>query len=301
MRNATTRPGKISPLKSLLGLERGTLLPLPPGLKRRYGVFRMAPTRARFHVYSNFVSSLDGIVSLQTPGHDGGGDISGFDSQDRMIMGLLRAISDVVIVGSGTLEADPRHVWTPEGICPEFAGDYRRLEKSLHKPAPALNVVVSASGQVNLRLPVFASGRVPAMVVTTTAGARRLLKQRLPDSVQIRAIRSGAREISAAAILGELRHVARGRRVLVEGGPRLLGTFYQERLIDEQFLSLAPQIAGRVAGDARLGLVMGKTFAPLHPLWGNLIDARRGKRLLFLRYSFPTADPRAARARLSGR
>ena len=289
MRKNTRQPSiNISPLKTLLEWERGSILPLPPKLLRRYGVCRMAPTRARFHVYSNFVSSLDGIVSLQAPGHSGGGDISGFDAQDRMVMGLLRAAADVVIVGSGTLAADPRHVWTPDAICPELADDYRRLEQALVKPAPSLNVVVSAGGRVNLGWPVFASGRVPALVVTTTAGAKRLLKQRVPKSVQIRAIRRGAGEISAGAILEELSHVACGKRILVEGGPRLLGTFYQERLIDEQFLTQAPQIAGRDIGDARLSLVMGKTFAPLHPLWGTLIDARRGDRLLFLRYSFST-------------
>jgi hypothetical protein len=31
---------------------------------------------------------------------------------------------------------------------------------------------------------------------------------------------------------------------------------------------------------------MGKTFAPRHPLWGRLIDVRRGDSLLFLRYFF---------------
>ena len=140
-----------------------------------------------------------------------------------------------------------------------------------------------------LCLPVFASGRVPALIMTTTAGEKRLIKQKIPDSVQIRPVRNSAREIPAGAILEELSRENPGRRILVEGGPRLLGTFYSERLIDEQFLTLAPQIAGRDIGDARLGLVMGKTFAPRHPLWGTLIDARRGARLLFLRYSFAAA------------
>src|SRR5271167_3425044 len=183
----------------------------------------------------------------------------------------------------------PRHVWTPEAICPELAGDYRRLETALGKRLPSLNVVVSASGTVNLRLPVFASGRVPAMIVTSTAGLKRMMKQNIPSSVQIRPVRNGARENPAGAILEESSRVNSGRRILVEGGPRLLGTFYGERLIDEQFLTVAPQIAGRDIGDARLGLVMGKTFAPRHPLWGTLIDARRGARLLFLRYSFAAA------------
>jgi len=248
--------------------------------------------RSRFHVFSNFVSSLDGVVSLQTKGHSGGGDISGFSAEDRMVMGLLRAAADVVIVGSGTLAADPRHVWTPQAICPELANDYHRLEKALRKREPSLNVIVSATGGVNLRLPVFASHAVPALIMTTAAGVKRLNKQRVPDSLQIRVLRPRGGEIPAGAILEELSRENPGRRILVEGGPRLLGTFYSERLLDEQFLTLAPQIAGRDIPDKRLGLVMGKTFAPRDPLWGTLIDARRGSRLLFLRCSFAAANGR---------
>ena len=259
---------------------------MPPNLTRLYGSFRLPLPRERFHVFSNFVSSLDGIVSLQTKGHSGGGDISGFSAQDRMVMGLLRAAADVVIVGSGTLAADPRHVWTPQAICPELAGDYARLEQALGKRQPSLNVVVSASGAINLRRPVFASHKVPALLMTTAAGAKRLGKQRVPEALQIRVIPARRGEIRAAAILDELSRETTGGRILVEGGPRLLATFYGEGLMDEQFLSLAPQIAGRDSGDNRLGLVMGRTFAPRHPLWGTLIDARRGRRLLFLRCAF---------------
>ena len=35
-----------------------------------------------------------------------------------------------------------------------------------------------------------------------------------------------------------------GKRVLVEGGPTLLAAFYKARLLDEQFLTGAPQISG---------------------------------------------------------
>jgi riboflavin biosynthesis pyrimidine reductase len=150
-------------------------------------------------------------------------------------------------------------------------------------------VVVSASGKLDLRLPVFASGRVPVMIVTTPAGARRLNKQKPPETVGIRSIRRGRGRIAPGAILDEVGRVNSGRRILVEGGPQLLGSFYQQRLIDEQFLTLAPQIAGRDAGDGRLSLVMGKTFAPRDPLWGTLVDARRCSKLMFLRYFFPTA------------
>jgi hypothetical protein len=33
-------------------------------------------------------------------------------------------------------------------------------------------------------------------------------------------------------------------------------------------------------------MVMGKVFAPRNPLWGKLIDVRRGDSHLFLRYTF---------------
>lgn len=280
------RSPRFTPLRTLLETSRGRALPLPPRLSRLYGAFRLPVPRSGLHVFSNFVSTLDGVVSLQTKGHSGGGDISGFSAQDRMIMGLLRAAADAVIVGSGTLAADPEHLWTPQAICPELGDEYRRLSLAMAKPPAALNVIVSAEGTVNLRLPVFASGKVAAMIITTLRGAQRLRKQRVPDSVQIHATRRASGEIPAADILRVVDGAIVGRRVLVEGGPRLLATFYKERLIDEQFLSLAPQLAGREIGDSRMGLVMGKTFAPRDPRWGRLTDARQGSRLLFLRYSF---------------
>jgi riboflavin biosynthesis pyrimidine reductase len=279
------RSAQFAPLRTLVEARHGQALPLPPKLLRLYGAFRLPVARSGFHVFSNFVSTLDGVVSLQVKGHSGGGDISGFSGQDRMVMGLLRAAADAVIVGSGTLAADPQHVWTPQAICPELGDDYRRLADAMAKPR-ALNVIVSAAGTVDLRLPVFTSGKVAAMIITTVRGAKQLRRLRVPDSVQIHVVRRRSGEIPAADILRALGRAVTGRRVLVEGGPRLLATFYKERLIDEQFLSLAPQLSGREIGDARMGLVMGKTFAPRDPRWGRLTDARQGSQLLFLRYGF---------------
>lgn len=276
----------IAPLQTLFELKRSHAFALPRQLLRLYGNFRMPLPRSGPLVFSNFVSSMDGVVSLRVKGHDGGGDISGFSIQDRMVMGLLRAVTDVVIAGSGTLDADPRHVWTPDAICPELAVAYGEVRTALGKKRPPLNVIVSASGHVDLRRPVFASGRVPAMIVTTPAGAKRLSRQTQPEALVIRSIRGDGGKISPAAILEEVTRASYAARILIEGGPTLLGSFYQERLVHEQFLTLAPQIAGREAGDGRLSLVMGRTFAPRKPLWGALIDARRGDNLLFLRYSF---------------
>jgi len=290
-----TIPGRglarLPPLVTLFEAQRGNMLPMPPRLERLYGRLRMPMPRARPHVFSNFVTSLDGVVSLNRKGHASGGDISGFSAQDRMVMGLLRAVADVIIIGAGTLFTDRRHVWTAAAIYPALADEYAQLSEALGQNRPPLNVIVSGSGRIDVRLPVFASGKVRALIVTTTAGAKRLRKLGAPESVEIRAIRGNATTIAASAILAELGRMRLGKRILVEGGPRLLGAFYAEYLLDDQFLTLAPQIAGRDADDRRLSLVMGKLFAPANPLWGSLTDVRRGSSHLFLRYSFPASQP----------
>jgi riboflavin biosynthesis pyrimidine reductase len=283
----------LSPLETLFETKHGRVLRLTPNLKRLYGSLRMAQAHSRQHVFSNFVSTLDGVVSLQARGHDGGADISGFSIQDRMVMGLLRAIADVVIVGTGTLEADPQHVWTPDAICPNLADDYRTLRKALRKSAVPLNVLVSGSGQIDLRLPVFSSGRVQTIVITTSAGAKHLVKRNTPPWLKIHAVPRCRGMIPPGSILDAVGRMNAGKRILIEGGPRLLGQFYARRLVDEQFLTLAPQIAGREYGDRRLGLVMGQAFAPRSTRWGALTDVRRGASHLFLRYTFrSTPAPR---------
>jgi riboflavin biosynthesis pyrimidine reductase len=274
-------------LEPLLRMSRGNALPLPAKLARLYGDLRMPLRDSHPVVFSNFVSTLDGVVSLRIKGHAGGGDISGFNLPDRMVMGLLRAIADVVIVGSGTLKADCNGLWTPDAICPELGPAYKELRKALRKPECPQNVIVTGSGQVDLCLPVFKSRLVRPLVLTTTEGARRLARQKVVGPSQIRAVHRRNGPIPASVILAEVCRAPRIQRILIEGGPTLLGDFFERRLVDELFLTVAPQIAGRKFNDGRLGLVMGKSFAPRAPLWSSLSDVRRSKSHLFLRYSFP--------------
>jgi riboflavin biosynthesis pyrimidine reductase len=278
---------RLAPLEPLFEENRGAALPLPQRLARLYGRLRMPQPRARAHVYSNFATTLDGVVSLNVEGHKSGGDISGWSAQDRMVMGILRACADAVVVGSGTFEVDRRHLWTAEDIFPRFARDYRAFREALGKRGPPLNAVVSGSGNLDLSLPLFASGKVPALIVTTAAGERKLRSQRVPDAVAIRAVRSSGKKIAARSVLAAVMRAGSGKSILVEGGPRLVADFYAEGLLDELFLTLAPQIAGRAIPDARVSLVSGRTFGPQRPLWGKLVDLRRGGSHLFLRYSFP--------------
>jgi riboflavin biosynthesis pyrimidine reductase len=288
--------GALPPLESLLRLRRGKALPLPAKLARLYGDLRMPSGTPHPLVFSNFVTTLDGVVSLHVKGHAGGGDISGFSMPDRMVMGLLRALADLVIVGSGTLAEDRKHIWTPEAICPELGPAYKELRQALRKPDCPQNVVVTGSGQVDLHLPVFQSRRVRPLILTTTEGARRLARQRAAGPSEIRAVNRAGYPIPASVILTEVCRARGIERILIEGGPTLLGDFFEQCLVDELFLTVAPQIAGREFNDGRLGLVMGKSFAPRTPLWSSLSDVRRSKSHLFLRYSFsrPVSSHRPA-------
>jgi riboflavin biosynthesis pyrimidine reductase len=74
-----------------------------------------------------------------------------------------------------------------------------------------------------------------------------------------------------------------------------MSDFLREGRVDDLFLTVAPQIAGRQDGDERPAFVAGARFAPRHPLWSRLVDARRGTRCLFLRYGDFGSAPRPRR------
>ena len=277
----------IAPLESLYDadVEPGIDLPLPPELLKLYGRLQFPRRRDRPHVVGNFVSTLDGVVSLNVPGKSGGGPISGFDQHDRMVMGLLRSVADAVIVGAGTVRAVGEHVWTAEYIYPPLAGVYQALRTSLGKAGSPLNVIVTASGRLDHDLRIFQSGEAPVLVVTTPEGEQRIRGEGPPEPLQIAAVESGA-TLRAEAILDAVGTFRKSDLVLVEGGPQLIGDFFAEQRLDELFLTLSPQIAGRDGSIERPGLVEGVSFAPDRSVWSRLVGVKRGGSHLFLRYSF---------------
>lgn len=100
----------------------------------------------------------------------------------------------------------------------------------------------------------------------------------------------GVGSLSAQAIAQAVCRERQCSILLVEGGPQVLGAFLAEQVLDELFLTLSPQIAGRDNTAERPGLVTGKLFAPETPLWGTLISVKQGRNHLFLRYAFETKE-----------
>jgi riboflavin biosynthesis pyrimidine reductase len=278
---------ELEPLEALFDSDHGIELPLPPELVKVYGHLSFPLHPGRPYVISNFVTTLDGVASLGASGKGSGGEISGDNQHDRLVMGLLRAVSDVVIVGAGTLRGSPQHLWTADYIFPSLANAFCDLRASLGKSESPLNVIVTAQGEIDPTLPVFQSGKVAVLIITTAGGARQLAKTKLSPSVQIRNVKSES-SVSATEILHEVVRFFKGKTdlILTEGGPQLMGDFYGERVLDEQFLTLAPQVAGRDDAKERPGFVAGKILAPEFPTWGTLVNVKRSASHLFLRYAF---------------
>jgi riboflavin biosynthesis pyrimidine reductase len=227
-------------------------------------------------LYSNFVASVDGVVTLGSK-PSAGSEISGRNQPDRFLMGLLRACADAVLLGAGTLRSTPGHHWTPEHVFPDLTESFADLRLDLgRKPRPRL-VVLTVTGQVPVSHPAIVGG---ATILTTSSGAREL-RDRLPDSSDVLEVgESGPVDLVRA--VAELRD--RGYRVILsEGGPHVLGELVKLDLLDEAFLTISPVLAGR-GQEPRLGMVAAVELLPLHGVWSRLLSARRHGDFLFLRY-----------------
>ncbi len=229
-------------------------------------------------------------MSLGIKDKTDGDEISGFNRHDSMVMALLRAVSDAVIVGAGSLRKSSQHIWTAEHVYPSLSGEFKQLRMSLDMEAVPLNVFITGSGTINPGLPVFHAEGVPVAFITTSHGAAELRKRGLPGHVQVIAP-SSAPSLTVREILDAVRGILpRSKVFMMEGGPRLFGEFLAEGYLDELFLTLAPQVAGRNGNLERLGLVADKLFAPGDSVWGRLLSLRRAGEHLFLRYAFRTAS-----------
>jgi riboflavin biosynthesis pyrimidine reductase len=263
-------------LATLLDRAEGEALPLPSGLVDRYGGDLRFPLD-RTHVFANFVSTIDGVVSFALPGKAQAALISGGHPADRFILALLRAVADAVIVGAGTLRQEPGTIWTPEHAFPDAAKEFAALRAAMKKPARPLTVLVTASGEIDLREPALTAGD-PVLVLTSEAGARRLAGA--PGHVRVRVLAKGtAREMVELATAE-----SGGRLILTEGGPTLLGQFLRDGALNGLFLTIAPRIAGRSHQERRLALVEGAAFAPEAAPEARLLGVKAADDYLFLRF-----------------
>jgi riboflavin biosynthesis pyrimidine reductase len=201
---------------------------------------------------------------------------------------LLRASVDAVVVAAGTVsQVSPNHLWIAESIYPKARdsyADYR--QRALKKTGHPLLVVVSGRGRLDLGRAIFHAPGARVLIVTTKAGSQELASAGVSalDSTKVVALNDTGGLIGPSAILTLLHDEYGVRIALHEGGATLFGHFMAQGLVDEVFLTLAPQIAGRTSERPRPGMVAGVAFLPEGTPWFKLVSAKYRGDHLYLRY-----------------
>jgi 5-amino-6-(5-phosphoribosylamino)uracil reductase len=188
------------------------------------------PVPATGWVRATMLSTLDGAVT----GADGrSGSIS--SPTDRAVFSVLRGLADVVLVGAGTVRAEGYLRPRPQ---PEFT---ERRAAAGQAPAPRL-AVVTTTGRLGATDTALGGPDGAYVITCARADLDRLRAVAGADRVLV----AGQDRVDAQLAVTHL--AARGlRRILLEGGPHLLGDTIAADCLDEICLTLTPLL---VAGDA---------------------------------------------------
>jgi riboflavin biosynthesis pyrimidine reductase len=239
------------------------LLPDPGPLDDAALAEAYRPPAGRF-LRVNFIESLDGAITVD--GRSGGLGSPG----DRRIFSLLRALSDVVLVGAGTAAAEGYGPVTAESAV-------GRLRSSLGRP-PTLPIAV-----VSRRASLAPGDRlaVPGTLLVTCAAADPGRRAALADT-GVEVLVCGEDDVDLPLARDSL--AERGlEHVNCEGGPTLLQAALRAGIVDDLALSVAPKLVG--AGQPTL--LGAHPLADVVPL--RLVQVLEEDGVLFTRYQPPAA------------
>ncbi|MFJ5215294.1 pyrimidine reductase family protein [Streptomyces sp. NPDC088354] len=181
---------------------------------------------------ANMVASLDGAAR-----YDGRSQPLSSEA-DMRVFGVLRALADVVVVGAETVRQ--------EGYRPARAREaFAARRAAAGQPPAAVIAVVSARLDLDFSLPLFTSPLVPTLVLTGAAAPADRVAEAEKAGARVVVAGDGA-GVEPARAKRELAALGL-RRMLTEGGPRLLAQFAAAGVIDELCLTIAPLLT---AGDA---------------------------------------------------
>ncbi len=211
-------------------------------------------------VFVNMVSTIDGRAQVRGRTGDLG------EEADLEMLLELRTLADAVLIGTGTLRA--------EGYARLVGSEERRARRAADGLAADPPAVLLTRG---LDLPwdagLFAASEQPVLVYTAQDADGEVPETAAPVEVVRLA------EPTPAAMLADLR--ARGiAALLCEGGPTLNSALLADRVVDELFLTIAPQITGEPEA---IRIVEGEGLPEAlraRPVW---VLRARGE--LFLRYA----------------
>ncbi len=202
-------------------------------------------------VRAMMVTTLDGAAA----GYDG---VSGTVSSgaDQVVFSAVRRYADVVLIGSGTLRAER---YTPMRARSQDAA--RRAAQG-QRSAPVV-AIVSGSLELPWDLPLWSeSTERPIVITPADADPDRLATAR--EHAEVITLP----QVTPGALVGAL--IDRGlRRILCEGGPRLLRDLVDAGVVDEADITLTPLFAGTSASPTTTVLPYVATYRLAHVLQGD--------------------------------
>ncbi len=204
----------------------------------------LPPYRGRPGVRLNMIASLDGATSMGGVSRGLSGDA------DRALFLALRSLTDVVLVGAGTVRAEH------------------------YRPSRVPVAIVTRSCKLDWEAPFFIAP-IARPIVITSSDAPAEARARAAELADV--VVAGAQDVDLARALDAL--AERGHRsVLAEGGPNLNGQLAREDLLDELCLTLSPKLVG---GDEKRVLA-GPALPTPHDLALRSVCEQDG--FLFLRF-----------------
>lgn len=180
----------------------------------------------RPHVLLSVATSVDGCIDDTSPSRLLLSNSDDFDRVDQ-----VRAESDAILIGAGTMRAD-----NPRLLVNSPERRQKRIAEG--KPEYPLKVTITASGDLDPDLKFWHHGG--DKVAYTTDAAKGRLRDRLSGLADV--VSTGP-EINLGALLDDLGE--RGvQRLMVEGGGQVHTAFLSQGLADEIHLAIAPLLVG---------------------------------------------------------
>jgi 5-amino-6-(5-phosphoribosylamino)uracil reductase len=231
----------------------------------------------RPYVLLSAAMSADGYIDDATSGRLMLSDEADFDRVDA-----VRAGSDAILVGAGTIRADNPRLRVRSAA--------RRAERERRgRPASPVRVTLSGGGRLDPAARFFAADdHVDRLVYTPAAAAAGEAERLGPAAVVV----GCGDPLSLAGVLADLaaRHVG---RLMVEGGSAVLGQFLAAGLADELQLAVAPVLVADPAAPRLIrppGSAAGPGSGPAAwPRQPRLAQVSQAGRMAVLRYELIAA------------
>jgi 2,5-diamino-6-(ribosylamino)-4(3H)-pyrimidinone 5'-phosphate reductase len=217
-------------------------------------------------VYMNMAMTADGKITSAKREYP-----TFTSADDKKTMDRLRAEADAVLIGAGTMRADD----PPLTVRDDEMRAYRR---SLDKPEGLINVLVTASLEVDPAATFFHEAAA-ARIVATVEDAPDDRVRRLEEVAEVWKV--GRSQVDLPALLGRL-HERGVERLLVEGGGELNWGFVRDGLLDELYVTVAPVLLG---GRDAPTLLEGNGLAMDARTRLRLVEVSRLGEEIFCRYS----------------